>query len=403
LIPAGDTVKTISTDTFTVKSYTYDDGIYWISGVNRLLVGSYLDPIFGQTSASFALQFIPSSLDSFPSNSTADSILLYLPIDTVAFTYGDSTVQKHIDVYRITQRNYYNANYNSVKDPDIMYSELLSSKSYIPQNIKVETLTTGRTTSNIKRVSVKLPISLAQGIMALNDSIYLSAYDYIYFPDYFKGIFVKSTNTLSNESVSRFLINDQTKIRIYYRYPGLTTDTSFDFTANSTLTAKLNFYKHNYAGTNFYSNLSQDNVEQDSVAYIQSGGVKTKIVLPNINALKGNSKMSILRAQLIIKTAELPIVEKSKYPPLKNLYLFAINSDGTTSVMPDYMATYDTKNKEYRFDMANYIQDISLGKITDYGFYLLAYNEKSIYGRSVITTSRNSNPMKLIVTYNKLN
>jgi len=397
LLYPSDTANIKTIDTLSIKSFTYNTGTYWIYNPTKLLVGSYSDPLFGQTSASFALQFTPASVSVFETTDIADSIVLYLPIDSISPSYGNADAIQNISVYRLNERIYYNARYNSDKNPDLMFDSetILGTASYIPNAIEPRAIIYKTDTSEFKGIAINLPLSLAQNIIYLDDSVYLSNQ---YFIDYFKGIYVKSTNEQADETILRFFINADTKIALYYH---TATDTSvFNFTALSSYTAKLNFYKHTYSTTSFIATIDNDSLEQDTVTYIQSGGVKTKILLPTINQFATGQTIAVLRAQLIIKTAN--ISNTDLYPVNTQLYLAAINEDGSTSLLPDYLATYDAVRKEYRFDIAHYISQIFKGDIKHYGFYLMAYNEKSIYARTLITTSSNAKPIKLELTYNTL-
>jgi len=394
---SSDSVNIKTIDTISIKSFTYNTGTYWIYNTSKSLVGSYTDPVFGQTSASFALQFTPASVSVFESTDIADSIVLYLPVDTVSPCYGKSNSQQNITVFRLSERLYYDARYNTDKNPNLIYNDetILNTASYLSDGIEPRVIIYKTDTSVFNGISINLPLTLAQSIMLLDDSVYLSNR---YFIDYLKGIYVKSTDEQVDGSISRFIINPDTKIALYYHSA---TDTSVFYFAAVGNTAKLNFYKHNYSNSPFLANIDKDNVEQDTVTYIQSGGLKTKILLPSIEKFAEGQNISVLRAQLIIKTANNN--DQSIYPVNTQIYLAAINEDGSSSLLPDYLGIYDAVRKEYRFDIARYISQILQGDINHYGFYLMAYNEKNIYARTIITTSSHSNPIKLVLTYNTLN
>ena len=65
-------------------------------------------------------------------------------------------------------------------------------------------------------------------------------------------------------------------------------------------------------------------------------------------------------------------------------------------------STETDTNGEYRFDIANYIREIMNEDIQNKGLYLFPVTGSENFNRSVITSGRNSNRMKLIITYTKL-
>ena len=63
-IPEGDRIDVqVDTTRFIVRTLKNDSVV--ISNVSKFLLGSYTDPDFGQTGASFAAQFLPLSRNGF--------------------------------------------------------------------------------------------------------------------------------------------------------------------------------------------------------------------------------------------------------------------------------------------------------------------------------------------------
>jgi hypothetical protein len=59
---------------------------------NRLLVGRYFDPMFGEVSATSYMQLRPSSLDTIPPSSVYDSIVFEIQLDNYAFgSFGNTS------------------------------------------------------------------------------------------------------------------------------------------------------------------------------------------------------------------------------------------------------------------------------------------------------------------------
>jgi len=95
----GNIIDTVSLKAFTIKedSLSSDERTY-------SLLGSFLDPIFGYSEASFITQMrLPSSNASFGTNPVADSMVIYLDYRSY---YGDTTISQTFDVYEIEKSIY---------------------------------------------------------------------------------------------------------------------------------------------------------------------------------------------------------------------------------------------------------------------------------------------------------
>jgi hypothetical protein len=137
------------------------------------------------------------------------------------------------------------------------------------------------------------------------------------------------------------------------------------------------------------------------------GGLRAKIVIPNLEDLKNLGDIEIYRAELVIKTAPAYLSYQSQYAPIEKMLLTGCGEDNQYYLLPEYLnlPTYNyvsIDNNEYRFEMAGYIRDILDGKAVNNGLYLFPYTGSENFGRSVITTGNHSNKMKLIITYLKL-
>ena len=77
LLPADDQSQFKSSGKFNLTTFTIKEDSIKSDDLSSSLLGSYVDPVFGKTNASFLTQFVASSnqLD-FGSNPIADSIVL---------------------------------------------------------------------------------------------------------------------------------------------------------------------------------------------------------------------------------------------------------------------------------------------------------------------------------------
>lgn len=94
---------------------------------NRILAGSYIDPVFGPTQAQSIMQFRPSSLSTvLPANAVFDSIIFKMRFDFYTYgTLGETT--QSFDVYELTKEL-------SLKDDYFFNSNVTYSHSSLGSN-----------------------------------------------------------------------------------------------------------------------------------------------------------------------------------------------------------------------------------------------------------------------------
>lgn len=139
------------------------------------------------------------------------------------------------------------------------------------------------------------------------------------------------------------------------------------------------------------------------------GGIKTKIETPFIENLKELGPIAINKAELIINVE--PGTATSLLPANNELNLYAIDSAGDIQTMPDLTRSSalfggSLNNSQYRYNIAQYLQQILFEKRKNYGMFLrvripVAYQTPN---RVVLVGGDPSLPlrMKLQITYTKL-
>ncbi|MGI8891816.1 MAG: DUF4270 family protein, partial [Bacteroidia bacterium] len=193
------------------------------------------------------------------------------------------------------------------------------------------------------------------------------------------------------------------KLSLYYT----NTDTSqhVDFVI-SALSARVNKFTHDYAASQI---TFEDSIQGGMVSYVQSmGGVKTKINLPHLAKLRELGPIAINKAELIIT-----IVNGSDitYDPLDRFVLLASDSAGKNVVLPDQISSitssffggeYNPSTNEYKFNIPRYTQQIVNGTRDNYGLFLLASGAASNANRSIIYGGNGQPPMRLRITYTRI-
>jgi hypothetical protein len=139
------------------------------------------------------------------------------------------------------------------------------------------------------------------------------------------------------------------------------------------------------------------------------GGLKDSIHIPYLKHLYDSGRVSINKAELVIKMNSAG--NTSGFKNHDNLLIFRSDSVGKNTSILDafesssyYGGAYDIATGEYRFNIARYVQNIVKGinenGKTDYGLFIAPGGNTSNAQRTVL---QGGSSMKLIVTYTKIN
>jgi len=355
---------------------------------SRVLLGSYIDNIFGLSQASFATQFRLSSYNvSFGTNPVVDSIILYL--DYTGF-YGDTTTMQEINVYRMTQDIYRDSLYYSNEDISTM-ADLSTSLAQV---------TTSFSPNNNNTLKIQLDNSFGDALIA--DSLFYTDNDT--FLIQYKGLYIASTPVTANGAIIYFdPVSEDSKIVLYYHND--TDDSlSFDFLINENC-AYFNLFGHDYSGLIFENNINQDTPVDN--AYIQAmGGVKALIHLDALKNWKDSGHIAINKAELVLKINDINN-DISEYSPPERLLLEIVDDndgfDGPIDYFTDntyFNGYYDETSGSYTFNITQHIQQIISGTETNTSLYIFPESNKVSAERTVIANS-DTNKIKLNITYTK--
>lgn len=395
ILPEEDIINAQIIDTFSISCYTMEMDTLLTKGVSQLIAGDFDDPIFGNTKAGFATQMTLSEYPSFTAADVADSIVLELPYSSKKFNYyGDLSSTLDIKVYKISKILSPDSNYYHTHSPESIHSgEIMGSKIFTPN-------------PDDSLLIIKLEQQYATSFLTADAEIYNSVDN---FRNFFRGIYVSIEKTSGLGSLLKFEIAQGFKIKIYYHKESAPeTQLTYSFTGNSTSTVRFNMFSHDYTSASFNTLINDTISVQDSVSYIQSaGGLRTKIKMPYITELNKLGPINIYKAELVVKAESDFFSQENLYPAISELVLTGISPVREYYLIQEYygQSSYtgvQYTNNEYRFNIASYIRNILDGNIQNYGLYLFTYDESSNFNRTVITSGKHSNRMKLIVTYTKL-
>jgi hypothetical protein len=343
-------------DTSTmVMSSVYMDSIP-TSDQSIALVGTHFDPVFGTVSASSYWQ-VKAFTGTIPGLAVYDSMVLIMrPKKT---SYGDSTKQRDVEVYRVTEKitkpitNFYlYSNYSFATE-----STPLGSKQFRIRPT-YDTL-----------IRIKLDDALGNDFFVKGKSGILTIRDQTQFSDYFKGLAIKPG--AGSEVIDAFRADDSLLMRLYYHASkNDETTTSIDFALYN---APLQFNHIDYTripGSPLESLTKTNNkllsTDAGNKAYIQPlTQVMTRIDIPYLKNLNQLHKFfKVMRATLTVRPEKGTYQYPYLLPP--SLRLCAVNTSNaitdtlispssggvqTGNLVIDYAANLSTA---YTYDITNY-------------------------------------------------
>jgi len=375
-------------DTTGIRSTIVKDDSVTTNGRSKVLLGSYVDDIFGLSQASFATQFRLSSNNvDFGTNPVVDSVVLYL--DYIGF-YGDTTTPQEIKVFKMSQDIFSDSSYYSNEDMSVMAD--LSSP--------LAQTTTSFSPNSSSSLHIKLDNNFGTNLIA--DSGYYANNDT--FLTQYKGLYITSTVVPTNGAIIYFdPVSENTKMTIYY-HNNANDSLSFDFLINENC-AYFNLFSHDYTGTTFENDINQDTATSD--IYIQSmGGVKAKIDLDKLLTWKDSGNIAINKAEIILTINDTNNDMQVFAPPERLLLEIVDDNDGFDGPIDYYMDNsyfngyYDETTSSYTFNISNHVQKIITGEETNTSLYIFPESNKVSAERTVISNNGN-NRIKLNITYTK--
>lgn len=384
------------------------------------LIGKYIDPIFGTSSASMYTQVrLPSNIaaTTFGTLPVCDSIILSLVYEGTAYGKKDRKQQK-LNVYQLTESMNTATTYYSTNTLSKNSMDLTAANGYLFYPRLLDSVTTTTIAGDIKlKPQLRAPLDNSFGQLLLNNQTTGNLANNTAFQDFFNGIYITTENTatLSGEGNILHFKMGESKITLYYHNSNATNnDTlSYDFSLGSV--ARFNHFEHDYTTVDPLLD-AQINVAsppaQNGTVFIQSmSGVRSKIEFPYLMNWVSGGLIGVNKAELVISVdTSVATYMRDTFAAPSALILFGINDDGTTFAIPDafegatyFGGTLNSSTVQYRFNIARYIQQVLDGKRNNNGLYILASNGAVFANRVVIGgASSTTRPMKLNLTYTKL-
>ena len=426
LQPEEDIFGVGYTDTVTISLKTVEEDSLRADNITPGLIGAYMDPVFGLTKATHNTELrLTSNNPSFVREGgtmdqvVIDSVVLSLwyaappavpgSSDEVSPVYGGLGPQ-HFQVFELDEYLSFDSAYYATREAAVIPEDLvLEGHNLIAPN-PTDSIVLGGLPAPA-RLRIPLKHSLAERIISAGLDGGLTAEA---FRDLVKGIQITVDENapgvdLTTTGIIAFeTLSAQSTLNMYYRDTIAGDTLAYGFVMRS-LTGKYNQFDHDYTSAQdplYQQVINQDYTTSGEVVYLQAmNGVKIEVDFPNIEAYRDSSNLSIARAELVLPVNE-EAYESEFYPP-GGLFMFGLDEEGRAYLLPDRPVTggfngavYDHENKEYRFIIPRYVQQVLSGELEHHGLEIVAERAAFSPRRTIINgPDHPDRPMKLLLTF----
>jgi len=402
--------------TSIITSILKDDSI-WVNRPTYNLLGSFNDPVFGRTDASFAAQFRLTYNPNYGANAVLDSIFLIMTYKKI---YGDTLNRDQtfstqtLKVYELEGDLSYESKYRSsynIKERLANTMKLVGTYGFTPKFV-ADSLKTDTTEQVIK---MSLDTTLGNRLLRIDPAKMKNNDEFL---KVFKGLYISATpisqiGTLVsiNASKSTSTLGIEPTILLYYHDSKSDTihDFSYYVTPNS---ANVSSYFHDYTSAGFKPSLDSPTIS-DTLIYIQpTGGIKSKISIPSLSAWKDSGNY-LINSAILTFHVDTTTSKYKKYSIPDKLYLILPKKDADgNDVFPAdkvisssyYGGFYDATTDTYSFNVTQHLQQLVNGAIpvNSKEFYLVHSDRNNTAQRVVLKGygSKKAAP-KLNVTYTR--
>ena len=290
-------------ESVSVVSYTEPFDSLFTMKPSFLMLGSYVDPVFGEATASFATQIILSTIGpDFGDSATVDSVFMYLPF--VGF-YGDTSAPfglavSHLDQHLSSDSMSYGSSVftGSTVLADTVIQPQPGRKRRLPgMGAPNEVIGLRLNTAFFQSTIVDAAVDTTSGNFQSNTA----------FLEYFRGFYVQGH--AGNKAIYQFSPGDQDmRVRFFFTNDSLRTDTVgpgygvYDLLAWNVVNS-VNSFAFDKSQAEF-DLTTQDTVAGEITTYVQGmGGAVTVVDLVGLKAIQ-DSNYFVNYAELRIPVRE---------------------------------------------------------------------------------------------------
>jgi len=403
IIPPEDLLNAVYSDTTTIRAYTVYDDTVRTDNARYATLGSYYDPEFGRTTASFFTTVnVAQKYENFGTNPVFDSIVLILRFRG---TYGDAKKlngYQVAEVFEVTQDiPADSAGYNSFSQ--ISYNPVpLATKGFVPIFTSFENQGT--------QFRIKLNNTFGQRFLS-SDSLTANNVKSL-----IKGLYIRIAPQITASQapgqgaiVFFDLFSEVSRLAVYFRNDQNPDGLEMKMITTGSSNVRFNRFSHDYAGSAAADLVAQLNNPDDPAAtrlFLQSGqGLRVKIEFPHLLNYAADGKIIINKAELIIPADE--ITDYFLYPAPLNLINYTLNDDRSYNLVDDFQFNYydsfwDKTNKQFKIRITQHVQQIIDGKYNVNALYLDTpiLSKNTDVNRVVVFGPKHpSRPLKLHLVY----
>jgi hypothetical protein len=232
-----------------------------------------------------------------------------------------------------------------------------------------------------------------------------------------KGLYITTENTAftpgsGDGNILHFKMEDvQTKMILFYHNDSL-TGLTYDLSLGSV--SRFVKFKHDHSiGDSYFQSQLNGTSTVDTSVFIQAmAGTKVKIEFPYLKNMNDSGKVSVNKAQLVIKVDDSnPLYKLDTFAAPLKLVLFGINENNLNYVIPDSYESNETIDGSYNkldhlyyFNIERYVQQVLNGNLSNTGLHMIVSGGAINANRVVIGGGKNTGPlkMKLNLTFTKI-
>lgn len=392
--PEGQQLGLVSTDTFTLETYTEVIDSVRSDETTTNLLGTLTDPDFGTSRANFYVQFRleQENLDF------GDLSDIELDSVTVSFRhfslYGDSADPQTFRVYEMSGSEEWELDsaYFSNQTFETSPTPIGELTNYVANTVDSVSVGDGREPAQLR---IKLNNDFGQKLLdGAADNSYTDNESFI---EFFKGLEVRAETAgqaAGDGAIFSFdMVSSISRMTIYYTQKSTGNQFDFNFLIN-TLSPRLNTFQHEYTGFPV-DNYLADKGLGDRLFLQSLSGTRGVIKMPTLEKLVtdvGDDPVLINRAELVIPIDETNMAD---YDLPGSLTLIALNSDGNEIFVIDQFVSdshiggdLDESNNDYRFRITRHVQTL----IDQY-----RAGETPINELRLITTGNAVNPNRVVL------
>ena len=365
-LPNDDLNQYVVVDTLTFTAKTVRKPA--VESTNFLIspLGSYLDPVFGKTSASIAttlsLTVIDPSLGGYY-DIEIDSTNLYLSVED---KYGENEEQEisvHLITEQIEDSTVYESDQEFTFNPFELGKVTLAKFNYLDSiSIQGEKYAPG----------IKIPLYKAAGNLLFKDPYqFKNLTSHSEYRNRINGILIKSdpNNLTGNGGIGNVVLSGNSSfIRVYYTKKSSGESLFYDFRFTGGGATHVGLFNTDYSGTDVESFIEDENKSADFM-YLQSmGGCYIEFSVNNIASLVAENKVILHKAELFLPS-ENDIDQP--FAPHEELSIAILNQNNEERFTLDglegsahFGGQYDRGANEFRFNLTRTFQNI-LNEIAD--------------------------------------